>query len=112
MNLAPSPSNSWFETATGADSGATATHTAETDRLHIVTSVQGHTDADATISILDEDDNELWAVKIVTSTNGNGFSVYVPNVHDKTNGSGTAIKAKISASTASCSITMGGFSVP
>ena len=41
----------WSETTAGTDSGATATHAAESNVAHVVTHVSGHGDADATIQL-------------------------------------------------------------
>ena len=60
-------------TAAGTDSGATATHAADTNLTHVVTSSSGHTDADSLIQIKDGSPI-VWESKIDVSVEGFSFS--------------------------------------
>jgi hypothetical protein len=98
----------WSETTAGTDSGATATHAAESNVAHVVTHVSGHGDADATIQLRDGS-TPLAEWKIDVSVEGfqflpqNGVWVGTP---------GNAVSAVISASSADCQVNICGFSLP
>ena len=104
----------WNETAGGTDSGATATHAAEASsggsgsRMHFVTSISGHVDADSIITIESPASTVLWQSKIDVSVEGFSFSFNV-NVGGVP---ATAILGKIASSSADCQVNINGYSIP
>ena len=99
----------WSETAAGTDSGASATHAAETGVTHIATSISGHVDADAIITIESPAATVLWQSKIDISVEGTSFAfsgLFVPA------SSGGVVLGKIAASSSDCQVNISGFSIP
>lgn len=97
----------WSEAEAGTDSGATATHAAETDRQHFVTRISGHTDIDALLQIKDGD-TVIWETYIDVSVN----PAFMFDVSPLPVTPGTACSGVLAASTADCYVTLQGFSMP
>jgi|TARA_R110001583_G_scaffold43085_5_gene136996 hypothetical protein len=100
--------NFWSETAAGTDSGATATHAANNTNTYVVTSISGHVDADAIITIESPASSILWQSKIDVSVEGFSFNFSGLSVVGA--GSG-AILGKISASSADCQVNISGHTI-
>jgi hypothetical protein len=102
--------NTWDETAAGTASGATATHAAVTNRIHVVRHISGHTDADSLIQILGgaAGATVIYETKIDVSLNGFGFSINIPDgIHGDP---GIAVAGKVASSSADCQINISGYS--
>jgi hypothetical protein len=97
----------WSETAAGTDSGATATHAAESGVVHVITHVSGHGDSDATIQLKDGS-TVLAEWKIDVSVEGWQF---MPQNGIWVGTNGNAVSAAISASSADCQVNIAGFSI-
>lgn len=108
------PFEFWTETATGTNAGATATKAASTGtpaREHFVDQISGFTDADSLIQIKNQAGTVLWEIKIVVTTNGQGFAINIPGgVHSGTGGQ--SISGVIASSTAACRVNISGHTVP
>jgi len=103
----PNGAMPWTATTAGTNAGATATKAAATGDTHFVTHVSGHTDADATLQLLDGSTVLAeWSIDISVE----GFQFYsVSGLWPIT--SATACSAVISASAADCQVNLGGFTV-
>jgi len=97
----------WDETAAGTGAGATATHAAVAGSTHVITSVSGHTDADATLQIKD-DTAVVWEGKIDISIEGTQLFPVPPKISAT---AGNAVSAVISASTADCQVNVSGYTL-
>ena len=97
----------WSETQLGTDSGATAAHAAGTNVQHFVTSVSGHTDADATLQILNGS-TVMAEFKIDISVEGFQFMPWTGLIPITP---GAACSAVISASSGDCQANISGFSI-
>ena len=98
----------WSKTAASTSGAVTATHDGESNVTHVVTHVSGHSDADATIQILDGS-TPLAEWKKDASVEGfqflpqNGVWVGTP---------GNAVSAVISATDSDSQVNIAGFSIP
>lgn len=105
------PFEAWTETATGTNAGATATRAAAPGREHFVDQISGFTDTDSLIQIKNQAGTVLWEIKIVVTTNGQGFAINIPGgVHSGI--AGQTISATIASSTTACRVNISGHSVP
>ena len=96
------------ETAAGTGSGATATHALSAGKTFFVTSISGHVDADAIITIESPAATVVWESKIDVSVEGTSFNFPGLNVAGSP---GAAILGKISASTADCQVNISGYQI-
>jgi hypothetical protein len=97
----------WSETAVGTDSGAEATHAADTDGQHFVTHISGWTDADSLIQIKESTTIKAeWKIDI--SVSGLSFNIALGAwpVTDA-----TAVVAKVVTSSADCQVNMSGYTI-
>ena len=102
------PNRPFSATAAGTDSGATASAAAVTDRAFFVTSISGHTDTDAIITI-EDGSTVVWESKIDISLEGFSFNfpgLLVPCTP------GAAANGKVASSTTDCQVNITGFSLP
>ena len=98
----------WNETAAGTNSGATATHAAETNVIHFIDHVSGHGDADCTVQLKDGS-TVIAEWKFDVSVEGWNFDI--PNgLWQGT--PGNAVSAVVSASSADCQVNITGYSIP
>ena len=98
----------WSETAVGTDSGATATHALNNNNTFVVTSISGHCDADAIITIESPASTVLWQSKVDVSVEGFSFNFSGLSVVGV---SAQAILGKISASSADCQVNFCGTTI-
>mgnify|MGYP003111123427 CR=1 FL=1 len=106
--MIPSGAKPWSETAAGTDSGAAATHAAETNKYHFVTSISGHIDADTVVTIKDGS-TIVWESKIDVSVEG--WQIVTPSgLHIPITG-GAACSGNIAASSADCQININGYTL-
>jgi hypothetical protein len=96
----------WYEYKAGTNSGATAPHAAATGKMHVATSLSGHTDADSLLQIIDGT-TVVWETKLDVSLVGIHFSfpVWVPATP------GAAISGKIASSSADCHVHICGYTI-
>ena len=100
---------SWNETTAGTDSGATATHAADSDQYHVVTHVGGHVDADSILKVLDGT-TVVWESKIDISVEG--FQINSPPGLHIVCTKGNKADFVIASSSSDCQANIGGYSIP
>jgi archaellum component FlaF (FlaF/FlaG flagellin family) len=98
----------WHETTAGTDSGAVATHAAETSVAHFVTQISGHTDTDSIITVKDGS-TIIWQTKIDVSVKGFDFSY---DLDEMLITPGTAVSGTIVTSTSDAQVNLIGYSIP
>jgi len=106
-NLSHARGTEWSEYTAGTDSGASATHAAETGVQHKVFWATFYSDADSVLTIKDGSD-VIWEGKLVVATMGNTLHVTFPIPLIGT--AGNAVSANVASSTADCAAALGGFS--
>jgi len=97
-------SKDWTETAAGTTAGATATHAATVNTVHVITRISGHTDTTSIVQALDGSDAVLEEFRVAPYLFNIACKIPAPV--------GVAVKGKIVSSTADCQVNLEGESQP
>lgn len=98
-------------TTAGTNAGAVASIAAVSGKIHIITSISGHTDTDSLIQILGgaAGATVVWESKIDISLQGFSFNfsgIWVEGVP------GIKLEGKVATSTTDCQVNVSGYSIP